>query len=293
MQDLRQEQVCIALGYFDSVHIGHRAIIAATKALAQKLGVGCAVATFSNNAYKLFNPDEKQVYTFAERCTLLSDLCDYILHLRFDARLKHMSAENFLNSLTSHYNIKGIVCGYDYLFGARAKGDVELLKKFCAEHNIVCEIVPEVLHDGVRVSTTRVKSLLRAGKIEQANEFLHSPFMLSGKVVHGRGAGRMFDIPTANIKFAGSKILPKQGVYGTRCVIAGKEYYGATNIGARPTFELSKPAVETMLCDFNDNIYDKDITLYFYKFLRPVKKFDNPAQLSAQVHKDIWWHKHD
>lgn len=291
MKELCAEKVCLALGYFDSVHMGHRKIIEITREYAARNNIGACVATFCNNAYKLFNSDDKQVYTYVERCALLKDLCDHVLPMRFDTRLKNHTAEEFLHNLFSRYNIQAVVCGYDYLFGAGAKGDAQFLKSYSEAHGVECIVVPPYELDGARVSTTKVKSLLTSGKIEKANELLGAPFMLSGKVVHGRGAGRMFDIPTANIKFPNSKLLPAAGVYGTVCEVDGVKYYGATNVGARPTFGLTKNAVETMLADFNENIYDKEVKIYFYKHLRGVKRFETPAQLSRQVHKDMEWYK--
>ncbi len=290
MKELTQGvKAVLALGYFDSVHLGHRSIISVAHHYAISHGIACAVFTFSNNAYKVFNRDEKCVYTYNERQILLDPLCDMILPVRFDARLKNRTAEEFLDALFGKYDIQAVVCGYDYLFGAGAKGDAEYLSKYCAAHGIECIVAEKFDLDGKRVSTTDIKALLRAGKIEEADRFLGAPFMLCGKVVHGRGAGRMFDIPTANIKFSSDKLLPADGVYGTTCVVDGSIYFGATNVGGRPTFDLSKTVVETMINDFDDNIYDKEITIFFHKFLRPVRKFATPAELSVQVREDIEW----
>ncbi len=282
-------EVCLALGYFDSVHLGHRKLIAAAERYAASHGLSCAVATFTNNAYKIFNSQDKTVYTYAERCSLLDGLCDFVLPMRFDVRMKNVEAVDFLDKLFSTYKIRAAVCGYDYLFGAGAKGDAELLKSYCYAHGVDCIVFDKFELNGERVSTTKIKELLKAGNVELAEQYLGAPFMLRGKVVHGRGAGRMFDIPTANIKFSADKLLPAAGVYGTTCVVNGTKYRGATNIGARPTFGLSKTVVETMIDGFNENIYDEEITLYFHKYLRPVKKFETLSELSAQVHNDIKW----
>lgn len=293
MKELGTEEVCLALGYFDSVHMGHRKLISVAAETAKELKVGCCVATFSNNAYKLFNMGEKQVYTYIERCMLLDGLCDYVLPMRFDTRLKNLPAERFLDELFARHRIKAVVCGYDYLFGAGIKGDAEYLKKYCDSHCITCTVVPKYELNGTRVSTTEVKALLRSGELERANEILGEPFMMTGKVVHGRGAGRMFNIPTANIRFSNTKLLPANGVYGTVVEVDGKTYYGVTNVGGRPTFGLTKTVVETMLCDFNDNIYDKTIKITFRKYLRPIQKFETPVELSKQIHKDTEWYVHD
>ncbi|MCH5350344.1 MAG: riboflavin biosynthesis protein RibF [Clostridiales bacterium] len=284
-----EKKVCLALGYFDSLHVGHRSIVSAANGYAKNNRLFSAVATFSNNAYKLFNRDEKSVYTYAERCTLLEGLCDFVLPMRFDAKMKNRSAEDFLDTLFSGYNIKAVVVGYDYSFGAGAKGDTDLLKKYCSSHGAECIVLDKIEIDGTRVSTTVIKNLLASGDVENAEKYLGAPFMIKGKIVHGRGAGHMFDIPTANIKIPLDKLLPKQGVYGAECVVDGERYFGAVNVGGRPTFDLSKTVVEMMIKDFDDNVYDKDICIYFRKFLRPVQKFDTPAQLSKQVHEDICW----
>ncbi|MCH5162978.1 MAG: riboflavin biosynthesis protein RibF [Clostridiales bacterium] len=285
----RNTPVCLALGYFDSVHLGHRKLIEYANGYSDAHGVKSAVATFSNNAYKVFNKDEKSVYTYSERCEILSELCELVLPMRFDARLKNMEATEFLDALFSHYDIKAAVCGYDYLFGAGAKGDAEFLTNYCAAHGVDCRVFGKFELDGERVSTSRVKELLALGDIERANALLGAPFMMRGKVVKGRGAGRMFDIPTANLKISVDKLLPKAGVYGTTVKIADATYSGATNIGGRPTFGLTKKVVETMIDGFDDNIYDKEITVYFHKYIRPVQKFETPAALSAQVHSDLKW----
>jgi len=181
------------------------------------------------------------------------------------------------------------VCGYDYLFGAGAEGDAAFLQAYCKEHGVDCIVCDKFELNGVRVSTSGIKKLLRDGDIEQANEQLGAPFFISGKVVHGRGAGRIFDIPTANIKVSADKLIPKIGVYGATCAVEGATYTGAVNIGGRPTFGLTKTTVEIMIKDFNANVYDSEIAIYLHKYLRDVRKFETPALLSKQVHQDILW----
>ncbi len=290
MLELTEEiEVCLALGYFDSVHLGHRKLIETANNYAKSHGLSCAVVTFSNNAYKIFNRTGKNVYTYTERCGILDGMCDYVLPIRFDTQLKNCPAEKFLDDLFSKYKVKAVVCGYDYLFGAGAKGDSELLKAYCAAHGVDCTVMDKFEIGGNRVSTSEIKELLARGDIEAANSYLGEPFFLTGKVVHGRGAGRMFDIPTANMKLPIDKLVPKTGVYGSTVDIDGKTYVGATNIGGRPTFELSKIVVETMIADFSDTVYDKTITVRLHKYLRPTVKFETPSELSKQVHADIKW----
>lgn len=279
--------VAIALGFFDSVHLGHQKVLNAARDYAKSHGISTAVATFTNNAYKQFNTNSKLVFTYAERLTVLKDFADYIVPMRFDSKFKELHAKQFLLNGISRYNIKAIVCGYDYTFGAGAKGDIGLLKQFGAENGIDVIVIDKTDVDGERVSSTFIKNLLNNGDIEKANKMLGFKFFIDAKVVSGRGAGRMFDIPTANLKFSNDKIVVKGGVYATSCIIDGVRYRSATNVGGRPTFGLSKQVVETMIRDFNDNIYDKTIRVEFLARLRDEVKFETPALLSKQVHKDI------
>lgn len=287
----KNTEVCLALGFFDSVHIGHQQVLKAATDYARARNIASAVATFSNNPYKQFNPDEKLIYTFAERETLFQGFVDYIAPMRFDAAFKRSSAVSFLERLIVKYNIKAIACGYDYTFGEAASGDTTLLKSWCAAHRIDCIVVDRYDFDGERVSSSLVKKLITSGKIEHANLLLSMPFFVTGRVVRGRGVGRMFDIPTANMKTHLDKLLPKVGVYATKTEVGGKKYYSVTNVGGRPTFDLTKLTVESMLDDFNDNIYDQPIKVEFIKYLRDNIRFDSPALLSAQVHKDLKWYK--
>lgn len=288
MQELYDKRpVCVALGFFDSVHLGHRTVIAKAAECAKKYGIESAIFTFSNNAYKQFNSDGKLVYTYQERLTLLEGLCDFVIPFRFNSVFKELTADEFLQKGIEKYGIKCAVCGYDYLFGAGAQGDAAYLKAFADRCGIDCEIVDKYAFGDERISTTRIKELLMQGEIVRANEFLGSPFFMDATVVKGRGAGRMFNIPTANLGISRDKIKPKEGVYATRTVVDGKSYVSATNVGTRPTFGLHRSVVESMLADFSDNLYGKSVRLYFLKRLRDIEKFETPALLSKQVHDDL------
>lgn len=282
--------ICLALGFFDSVHIGHRTIISAMKESASKNNFKSAVFTFDNNMNRIFDDFDSQVYTYAERKSIFEKLgVDYVIHTEFTEAVKNIPPIDFLSVLFSDFNIKHIFCGYDYRFGCNGEGDAKLLKEFCREHNVPADINERVDFNGERVSTTRIKKLLSDGLVEEANELLEDRYFLTGKVVHGRNVGHKYGFPTANISFSGDKLLPVCGVYATYAIIDGKSFKAVTNIGDKPTFDESTVSVETLVDGLDKDIYDKDMTLEFVKRLRGIKKFSSPSELAAQIHKDIDW----
>lgn len=295
MQKLRFDNIydrplCIALGFFDSVHCGHREILGRTVNSAAALGADSAVFTFDNNMNSLFSGDEKQVYTFEERLALFDKLkMNLVVFAHFDSGFMSLKADRFLDRLFSSLKIKKAICGYDYRFGYKGSGDADLLKRYCNEHGAECEIVSEIKSGGERVSTTLIKKLLYGGNITEANRLLVDPFSTVGTVVHGRSVGHLYDMPTANIIPEKDKLLPREGVYATYAIVDGKKYKSVTNVGGKPTFGLNDVSVETMLIDFNGTLYGKELKIEFVKKLRDIKKFETPTKLSEQIRKDIDW----
>ncbi len=286
--DKIEEKTVLGMGFFDSVHIGHRALIERVKDIARRLNAKSAVITFSNNPYKLFNSDAKLIYTYKERCSLFEELdVDYVIPFRFDRFFKRKTKDEFLSELFDRFNIAGIVCGYDYMFGSGGNGDAEYLKKICSEKNISVDVIDPVLHNGERVSSTLIKETLLAGNIKKANELLTVPYFMSGEIVHGRGVGRLYGFPTANLKFSGNKMLIKSGVYATKAIYDGTERKSVTNVGTKPTFGEPFLSVETLIKDEKADLYGKQIKLEFVDFLRDIKKFSSPQELADRILKDL------
>lgn len=284
------ENLCAALGFFDSVHMGHRKILSEAKSYASAHGLKSAVFTFSNNAYRQFNPQSKLIYTYDERLELFENLgLDYVMPFNFDREFKAMEPEAFLEMLDSRFRVKCFVCGYDYLFGAGGRGDTEMLRAFCAERGLELIVIDKIELGKERVSSTLVKTLLGAGEIERANALLTQPFFMRGRVVKGRGVGHLFDFPTANLSFPSDKLIVRPGVYGTRTLARGTSFLSVTNVGAKPTFDLAQLSVETMIDGFSGDLYGESIRVDFYRYLRDIKRFDSPEALSKQIHKDLKW----
>jgi len=193
-----------------------------------------------------------------------------------------MPWEAFLNELVS-FDAAGFVCGSDFRFGNRGEGNAQKLAAYCRERNLACCIVEEQLLDGIRVSSTHIRKLLEAGEMEEAVRFSGHPHILTGPVVPGRALGRTMGIPTANIAVSEEVVLPKSGVYACRARVVGETYCAVTNIGSRPTVGGSHITVEPWLLDYEGDLYGKPLTLEFYKFLRPEKKFDSLELLQAEI----------
>ena len=277
-------KISLAMGFFDSVHIGHRQLIARNRDYALCHGLTPAVHTFSNDIGEYFG--SKQLYTFKEREILLKNAgASLIISDIFSEEMKNKDGKLFLDELCSKYDIGAFFCGYDYTFGKDALYNASYLADYATHNNIYCEILPPYTVDDKKVSTSHIKQLLSCGEVERANSLLGSPYSMCGKVVHGRGVGTGFGYPTANIEHNG--FLPKDGVYKTIVSIGDAEYLALTNIGAKPTFNITSMSVETMLIDFDGNLYDKEITLKFIKYIRPIRKFRDGNELMGQIQKDI------
>ncbi|MCI9031241.1 MAG: bifunctional riboflavin kinase/FAD synthetase [Clostridia bacterium] len=282
--------ICLALGFFDSVHLGHRKLLEKTTAYSAAHKAFSCVFTFDNDMGAFFDKDSKQIFTFNERMEIFEKLgLDIVLYKSFDKIFMNKSAEEFLSELFSSRNIVKIFCGYDYSFGRGGKGNVSLLEKFCKDKGVEVEVISKIEQDGERVSTTLIKELLFQGDLEKANKLLKEPFWTQGAVVHGRNVGHLYGIPTANIEYPKGKILPKHGVYGTIVYIDSTKYKGVTNIGTKPTFDESSISVETFIDGTINDIYGKELKIVFVKYLRDIQKFDSPAALSAQIHRDLNW----
>lgn len=279
--------ICLALGFFDCMHVGHRAIMSAATDFARLSGCETVVLTFSSSP-KIFGGDGKSIYTFAERKQIYSECgADRVIALDFDEKTQRTSPEDFLNRIFSEENVKAVFCGEDYRFGNRGAGNAELLKRYCVARGAQAVVVPIVTTDGEKVSSTRIRSLLENGNIEEANKFLIVPYRITAEVISGRGDGRKFGFPTANVRLCDDKVYPAPGVYATKIKIADKTYFGATNVGKKPTFGDDSVSVETFIDGFDGDLYGEMITLFFTRRLRAIEKFSSPEALAERIRADV------
>lgn len=281
--------VVIALGYFDSVHLGHKKVIEQAKKEADLHGAKTVVFTFKGNLRAIIsNENEKQVYTLTERETFLYELgVDEIYFAPVNFTFLSMAKLAFLNLLNRKYNIIGYVCGEDYRFGKFGLGDVEYLKKYATgKGQTVTALSMETIF-GKRISTTEIKKMLSLGNVSSANLFLGRAYSISGTVFQDRKVGRKLGFPTINIKLDSDKHRLKDGVYSGHVFIDGERYGAVINYGARPTFSLKEKLVETHIIDFDGELYGKRVTVFFDNYLRDIMKFDDEGRLKEQLKKDV------
>ena len=273
----------IALGFFDGVHLGHQALLARTRALADETGALACALTFDRS------PGKGEVLTsLSDRTRLLKTVgrMDEVLALPFDEALMRTPWDVFAARLVGEFDATALLCGCDYRFGAKAAGSAPLLAEFCRERGVGCRIVPPVRLDGQTVSSTLIKSLLSAGDPERAARFYGHPHCLSGVVETGRGLGHRLGFPTANLLPDPALLLPRRGVYAVRGSVEGRVYTGVCNVGCKPTVRGDRVTVETWLSDFAGDLYGRELTVEFYKYLRPERKFDDLDELKEEIFRN-------
>ncbi len=279
------QKTAVALGLFDGVHVGHRAVLQQVV----KTPYLPAVFTFSTDGVR---PTAKQ-----EGCNILTD--DMRVERLFDCGIRqvqmpafetfrHLSAEAFFKTvLIEHMNAAALFCGADYRFGKGAAGDVHTLCRLTEAYGVTVTVLEDVVEGGVRVSSTRIRQALKEGKMETANMLLDVPYTVTGPVIYGRQLGRTIDCPTINQAFPKEICQPRYGVYLARVYLDGEWYGGVANLGVKPTVEGQEPLLETHILGVEGDLYGKQVTVQLLSFLRPEQKFDGIATLSAAIHGDI------
>lgn len=284
---MQTERTIYALGFFDGVHIGHQALLAACRDLAAANHCKAGVVTFAVHPDSLVSGNAPTlINTIEDRTGLLKAYgMDVVVALPFDKELMHTHWSSFLTALVAD-GAAGFVCGSDFRFGAGGSGTAKKLSAFCEKRQLLYAIVPQQELDSIRVSSTYIRGLLASGDVENASRFLGHPHVFTGEVVTGKGLGRTIGVPTANLQIPADILLPKNGVYACIAHVNGKNYPAVTNIGNRPTVDGDHITVEPWLLDFEGDLYGQKLTLVFYRYLRPEKKFDSLEDLKAEIQKN-------
>ena len=280
----------VALGCFDGVHKGHRAVILAAKERARSLGLGLTVFTFAQPPKNFFAPLSVPVITdVAHKLSLLDQLgVDETVCVPLGEQIFSVSAESFVTDiLLGRLKARHVVCGYNYTFGANGAGTPELIRRVCASRDIGVDVVPEYALDGTPVSSSIIRETVENGDVARAALLLGRPFSLISTVVDGQHLARRLGFPTVNTVPERGLLLPKRGVYVTAIRFDGEKRYGITNVGVRPTVDTNILCAETHIFDFNGDLYGKEITVEFLHFLRDEVKFDSVDAMAEQVRRDI------
>lgn len=273
----------VALGVFDGLHPGHRAVIAA----ALQAGNGyCTVYTFRSGTVTTKAPN-RQLCTDEERRRLLEQQDVTELIEEDFAAVRALTPEAFVDTiLRDRLHATALTCGYNYRFGKDGAGDVALLQTLCAQRHMALTVVPPVSVDGQPVSATAIRQQLAAGDMPAVRRRLSRCWGLSLPVVSGQHLGGKLGMPTVNQPIPAALALPRFGVYASAVEIGDETYVGVTNIGIRPTVGAAAPLAETWIQDFSGDLYGQTVRVYPVEFLRPEQKFADLDTLTAQVHRD-------
>ncbi len=276
----------VAIGNFDGVHLGHQALLKHAKTLGAQLGV----LVFEPHPQEFFKPggERFRLTPFRAKARLLERFgVDVLYALHFDAAFSGLSAEDFVAKvLVQGLGVKHIVVGQDFQFGKGRAGNIELLKARGREQGFAVSTFDLVgIGPEAKISSTRIREALRAGKPEVATQLLGHAWTVEGRVEQGDKRGRTIGFPTANVSLEGY-LEPALGVYAVRVEIAGKSYNGVANFGRRPTFDKKDVLLEVHIFDFAEDVYGQQIVVSFIAYLRPEQKFPGLDALKAQIAKD-------
>ncbi len=279
----------MALGYFDSVHIGHRKVIEKAREQAEIVGAKTVVFTFEDNLRgKIHDKDEKVVYLKCEREKIYTSLgVDEICFAPVNEEFLALEKQEFLRLINQKYNIKAYVTGSDYRFGKKGAGTVKDLEEYAKNNGQQSFVVETQMNGHEKISTTDIKKLLQLGKVSDAKKLLERAYSVTGKVFEDRKVGTKIGFPTVNVRNDCRKVELKDGVYFGRVEFDNKQYKALINYGARPTFNLNEKLIEAHILDYSGCLYGKEITVYFDDYIRDIVKFESVNQLQQRLKKDI------
>jgi len=286
------ERLCLTIGNFDGIHLGHREIIKNLIQQTKKSNLKSAILSFTPHPKIYFKKQKNfMINSQSKKKEILEYLgLDYLIDVHFNNKFTQLSHNEFEDKILSEkLNSKRILIGKDFKYGNQRKGNIETLKIFCEKNKIELEEIGLILndHNSNKISSSEIRENLKAGKIELANKNLKRNFSVAGKVIKGDQRGRTIGIPTANLEYPLNTITIPYGVYAVETLIEGNTYFGIVNFGVRPTFNKDNPIVEAYLFDFDKDIYDKNIEILFHKQIRQEKKFNDIKELLNQINIDI------
>lgn len=287
----KSEGAAVAVGVFDGVHWGHRAIFDRLIEVARENRVPSIALTFDRHPAELLAPAMAPNYicTLDQRIELIAALgVEEIVVAEFNRELAELTPELFLrNVIRARLGAKYIVVGSNFRFGKNREGDIRYLSSVGPTLGIGVHIVPSVIIGGGPVSSTRVRALIGRGDVEDAAKLLGRYFALRGTVVPGRRMGREIGFPTANIETSPRQLVPARGVYAVESTIGKSTYKGVCNIGTRPTFGNGTETIEVHFMGFRGNIYGQTLDVVFHRRLRDEMVFESPEKLAEQIRRDL------
>ena len=287
-----ESPLCLALGVFDGVHIGHQAVIRAAVERALALGGLAVVVTFEPHPIQVLAPAKapaRILASLSHKEGLLAEMgVQRLVVIEFTKDFASGSADDFVTALLRCGNLASIAVGEDWQFGKGRGGNGAFLEAFGQREGVTIDLIPPVMGDGERVSSTRIRQAIRDGNLAAASEMLGRPYSILGKVVKGRQLGRTIGFPTANIEANGQQ-LPPTGVWAVQIKIDGQWRDGIANLGKRPTVEQGEVQrlLEAFVFDWEGDLYGREIEVRFADFVRGEMKFSGVEELKDQIARDV------
>ena len=281
----------IALGFFDGIHIGHAALLERTVQRAREIGAMPSVLSFDIHPDTLvFGKEVPLINSAAGRADLIRRLfgIENVIFIHFDRRVMQMPWQEFVQTLIQEMDAAWVVVGHDFRFGWKGEGTAQRLQDYCADLGLGCDIIPAGTLEGRVVSSTYIRELIENGDMERANQYLGHPHTLVDTVHYGYRLGTKMGTPTINMRFPDGVLVPRYGVYAARAILDdGSEHMAVTNVGVRPTVSgEDRVSVESFILDYSGNLYDRQVRIEFFRFIRPEMKFPSVDALKAQILKD-------
>jgi len=278
----------LAIGNFDGVHLGHQELLKKAYIFSRKINKKFGIFTFDPLPKDFFNRTDNKILNINDKIDVVKKFrADFFIKQNFNRNFSKISHDNFAKIiLLKKLAVHSIFVGKDFKFGFKRKGNIFFLKKLSENNNFKIFIINFKKFNNYKISSSKIRSLIQAGKVNLAHKIMGRPWSISGKVIQGKKYGRRIGFPTANIKIF-NQIKPLFGVYSVKIVFNKKTYKGIANFGVRPTFGSSSPVLEVNVFGKNHNFYNKNIKVLFIDFIRKEKKFKNSSMLVRQIKKDI------
>jgi len=279
----------VTIGKFDGIHKGHEVLIEKTVNYSKQEQLTSVVFTFKNSPISYFsNIITREIITEVEKMNKLKLLgVDVVIDIPFNKDMAEISAEDFVKQiLVDKLGAKKLIIGHDFAFARKREGTPPILKILGKKYGFDVEVIEPVVINNIRVSSTHVKDLIYAGRVDEIKNYLGRNYAIEGTVIHAKQLGRTLGFPTANLILQENLIIPKRGIYATKVYIGNEVYVGATNIGYNPTVNGEKMSVETNILQFDKDIYGKTIKLEFLERIRDEKKFKDLNELKLQLKMD-------
>jgi len=278
----------LAIGNFDGVHLGHQELLRKAYIFSRKINKKFGIFTFDPLPKDFFNKNDNKILNINDKIEIVKKFrADFFIKQNFNLNFSKISHIDFVKIiLLKKLAVHSIFIGKDFKFGFKRKGNISFLKTLSKNNNFKIFIINFKKFNNYKISSSKIRSLIQAGKVNLAHKIMGRPWSISGRVVQGRKFGRRIGFPTANIKIS-NQINPLFGVYSVKIIFNKKTYKGIANFGVRPTFGSSSPILEVNVFKKNHNFYTKNIKVLFIDFIRKEKKFKNSSMLVKQIKKDI------